>query len=57
MDSDLDHFNGIVPCGIASSQHGVTSLVDLGHAVSVPEFDVLLRRAFEDVFGPTASAD
>lgn len=56
VDSDLDHFGGIVPCGIASSQHGVTSLVDLGHTISMSEFDVLLRRAFEDVFGPTASA-
>jgi lipoyl(octanoyl) transferase len=46
---DLSHFGGIVPCGI--SEHGVTSLLDLGQPVSMCEVDVALRRAFEDVFG------
>jgi len=48
---DLDHFGGIVPCGI--SDQGVTSLEDLGQLVSMPEVDVVLRQAFERRFGPT----
>jgi len=51
VEPDLSHFSGIVPCGV--TQHGVTSLVDLGIPVTMPEVDAVLRRAFEDVFGPT----
>ena len=51
VDPDLSHYSGIVPCGIAD--YGVTSLVDLGHLVTMPEFDTKLRVAFEHVFGPT----
>ena len=51
VDPDLSHFEGIVPCGI--SAYGVTSLVDLGLLVMPTDVDVLLRKAFEDVFGPT----
>ena len=52
VDPDLSHFTGIVPCGV--TQHGVTSLIDLGLPVSMPEVDAALRAAFEEVFGPTA---
>jgi lipoyl(octanoyl) transferase len=48
VDPDLSHYSGIVPCGI--SEHGVTSLVDLGIPVSMPEFDIELRSSFEKVF-------
>jgi len=48
VDPELDHFSGIVPCGI--SQHGVTSLTDLGQLVSMPEVDIALRRNFEKIF-------
>ncbi|MER2265143.1 lipoyl(octanoyl) transferase LipB [Methylobacterium oxalidis] len=51
VEPDLAHFSGIVPCGIRG--HGVTSLVDLGHPVSLPEVDMQLRAAFEAVFGET----
>ena len=51
VDPDLDHFNGIVPCGV--SRHGVTSLVDLGLPVAMEEVDLCLRRRFEDIFGKT----
>jgi lipoyl(octanoyl) transferase len=51
VEPDLSHFDGIVPCGV--SQHGVTSLVDLGLPVTMPEVDSVLREAFERVFGPT----
>ncbi|WP_064713633.1 lipoyl(octanoyl) transferase LipB [Rhizobium bangladeshense] len=53
VDPDLDHFSGIVPCGI--SAHGVTSLVDLGLPVMMADVDVRLRAAFEAVFGETAN--
>ncbi len=53
VDPDLSHFSGIVPCGIAEPRYGVTSLTDLGHLVSLPEVDLVLREEFETVFGPT----
>ena len=53
VEPDLSHFSGIVPCGVR--QHGVTSLVDLGIPVTMPEVDAVLRAAFEEVFGATAS--
>jgi lipoyl(octanoyl) transferase len=55
VDPDLGHFSGIVPCGI--SAYGVTSLVDLGLPVMMADVDMRLREAFEEVFGPTVSAD
>jgi lipoyl(octanoyl) transferase len=50
---DLTHFSGIVPCGISALQFGVTSLRDLGLAVSMSEVDVALRETFEPIFGKT----
>lgn len=51
VDPDLDHFSGIVPCGVRD--YGVTSLVDLGLPVMMADVDLVLKRAFEEVFGPT----
>ena len=51
LDPDLSHFSGIVPCGI--SQHGVTSLSDLGRGVSMDDLDAALRQCFTERFGPT----
>jgi lipoyl(octanoyl) transferase len=48
VEPDLEHFSGIVPCGI--SEHGVTSLVDLGLPVSMDDLDVALRRCFSKAF-------
>ena len=53
VDPDLDHFTGIVPCGITG--YGVTSLVDLGLPVMVSDVDPLIRQNFERVFGDTAT--
>lgn len=47
---DLTHFAGIVPCGI--SDHGVTSLHDLGIAASMADTDAAMKTAFASVFGP-----
>lgn len=49
VDPNLDHFTGIVPCGI--TEHGVTSLVELGLPVTMDDLDVALERTFERVFG------
>jgi lipoyl(octanoyl) transferase len=49
VEPDLTHFGGIVPCGI--SEHGVTSLHDLGIPVSMADVDVAMKTAFEEVFG------
>ncbi len=53
VEPDLSHFSGIVPCGVRL--HGVTSLVDLGIPVTMPEVDSVLRATFEEVFGPTVA--
>jgi lipoyl(octanoyl) transferase len=50
VDPELSHFTGIVPCGIGDRSLGVTSLADLGYIVSMAEFDMALRAAFEEVF-------
>jgi lipoyl(octanoyl) transferase len=49
IEPDLSHFSGIVPCGV--SQHGVTSLADLGIIVSTADVDVAMQQAFRKVFG------
>jgi lipoyl(octanoyl) transferase len=51
IDCDLSHYAGIVPCGVAEPHYGVTSLADLGLAVTTAEVDALLRREFEHLFG------
>ena len=51
VEPDLEHFAGIVPCGV--TDHGVTSLVGLGLPVSMAEADAALKSSFERVFGPT----
>ena len=53
VEPDLSHFSGIVPCGVRG--HGVTSLVDLGIPVTMPEVDAVMRGAFERVFGETVA--
>src|ERR1700744_6054519 len=51
VEPDLTHFEAIVPCGVADPRYGVTSLVDLGHPVTMADADIALRQAFADVFG------
>jgi lipoyl(octanoyl) transferase len=49
VNTDLSHFNLIVPCGI--TDRGVTSLQKLlGHPVSMAEVEDALAAAFLDVF-------
>ncbi|GLK78343.1 lipoyl(octanoyl) transferase LipB [Methylopila turkensis] len=55
VEPELSHYAGIVPCGV--SDHGVTSLADLGRIVTMPEVDMALRETFEEVFGPTRTVE
>jgi len=54
VDPELDHFSGIVPCGVRDERFGVTSLAALGVPATMEEVDAALKRAFEGVFGPIA---
>lgn len=49
LDPDLGHFSGIVPCGI--SEHGVTSLRDLGLDTRLADLDAALKLSFASTFG------
>jgi lipoyl(octanoyl) transferase len=51
---DLEHFAGIVPCGIR--EHGVTSLAALGIEAPMSRVDEALAAAFAPVFGPLRPA-
>ncbi|HET7718111.1 MAG TPA: lipoyl(octanoyl) transferase LipB [Bauldia sp.] len=53
VDPDLEHFEGIVPCGVRGA--GVTSLAALGVPVAMAEVDAVLRREFVALFGPTVT--
>jgi lipoyl(octanoyl) transferase len=50
VEPDLEHFSGIVPCGIDEQGYGVTSLVDLGLPVTMTDVDAQLTASFNDVF-------
>ena len=52
---DLEHFAGIVPCGIANA--GVTSLERLGRATEPAIVDAALKTAFIRTFGPVIDGD
>lgn len=50
VDPNLDHYGGIVACGIqntAAEPFGVTSLADLGLTPTLPEVDLILRDTVE----------
>ena len=49
VDPDLDHFSGIVPCGLDDVK--VTSLAALGAETDMGKVDQALRSAFAETFG------
>lgn len=53
VEPDLSHFEGIIPCGI--SDHGVTSLWDLGLTPTMDDVDLCLKECFEEIFGVTGT--
>jgi lipoyl(octanoyl) transferase len=48
IDPELDHYRGIVPCGIA--EHGVTSLAKLGVEATTEDVDLALHSTFAEIF-------
>ena len=48
VNPELEHFSGIVPCGIA--EHGVTSLHDLGIDCTMADVDAILKATFIQKF-------
>ena len=49
VSPNLQHFDGIVPCGIR--EHGVTSLEALGLTTTLEDADLALQAAWTGVFG------
>ncbi|MBX9977481.1 MAG: lipoyl(octanoyl) transferase LipB [Alphaproteobacteria bacterium] len=47
VNPNLDHYKGIVPCGI--NQHGITSLHAMDKLVAMDTFDRYLKMCFEKV--------
>jgi lipoyl(octanoyl) transferase len=56
VDPALDHFAGIVPCGIADARYSVTSLAALGIPVSMAEADRALKESFAEAFPAVEAA-
>jgi len=52
VDPALEHFSGIVPCGLKDV--AVTSLAALDAETDMAKVDQALRDAFEEIFGVTA---
>lgn len=48
VNPELEHFSGIVPCGL--KEYGVTSLAKLGITASMDEVDGILQRSFNTIF-------
>lgn len=55
LEPDLEHFTGIVPCGIAG--YGVTSLTDLGLPVGMAELDMALKSTVDAALANLPFAD
>ena len=55
VDPELDHYRGIIPCGIA--EHGVTSLARLGVGATIEEVDRTLQATFSGIFGAARSCE
>ena len=52
---ELDHYRGIVPCGI--DEHGVTSLAALGISATMAEVDDVLGATFPAIFAAAAGLE
>ncbi|MCZ6454080.1 MAG: lipoyl(octanoyl) transferase LipB [Alphaproteobacteria bacterium] len=50
VSPELSHFEGIVPCGIADPNLGVTSFADLGIDATMADVDQTLRDSFSKIF-------
>ena len=52
VDPELEHFSGIVPCGVRDERFGDTSRSALGVPVAMSDVDVAQKLAFKEIFGP-----
>lgn len=52
VEPELEHFSGIVPCGLADTP--VTSLAALGAETNMDRVDHALHAAFDEIFGRVA---
>ncbi|HEU0018356.1 MAG TPA: lipoyl(octanoyl) transferase LipB [Methyloceanibacter sp.] len=52
VDPNLEHFAGIVPCGLTSP---VTSLAAIGADADMQQVDGALRASFEEIFGAVSA--
>ncbi len=48
LNPDLDHYDGIIPCGI--NTHGVTSLVEIDKSLNMAKLDAALKESFPHFF-------
>jgi lipoyl(octanoyl) transferase len=55
VDPELDHYRGIIPCGIA--EHGVTSLARLGVGATMEQVDRILQATFSGIFEAARSCE
>ena len=53
IDPDLDHFGGIIPCGLA--EFGVTSVRQLGSGGDMATIDTALKRGFPGFLGAVSN--
>ena len=52
VNTDLDYFNNIIPCGIEDKDKAVTSLAqEIGKTVDLNEIKIKLKHHFTDLFG------
>jgi len=52
VDPNLEHFSGIVPCGLTAP---ITSLAALGIDTDMRQVDAALRASFEEIFGAVSA--
>ena len=51
VNTDLNYFNYIVPCGIADSDKAVTSLsAEIGKKVDLDKVKICLKKHFAELF-------
>ncbi len=55
VSPDLEHYSGIVPCGIR--EYGVTSLAALGREVTMADVDAVLKQEFIALFDTDGAAE
>ncbi len=53
VNPNLEHFSGIVPCGINQQDYGVTSLEKLGKPCEMQDIDAKLIAHFPSLFNAT----